>query len=895
MAATYTPPSTAVSKINSYRSYSELTKAAGSMDIDQYAYNMTTWQISNGGFYKAMADKYKNPYSSGNKSEWRSSTGEDLATIDNDATIQEMRLLAVRYKETSNATYKSAFQSSFNKAVNFLLTMQRSTGGLPQVWPKRGNYSDHITLNDNAMVRAMVAMMDIANGTSPFDSDIIDNDTRSKMQAALEKAIDYLIRAQIVNNGTPTVWCAQHDTANYAPRPARAYELESKSGSESAGVVWFLMNWSKQTPAVQNAVKSAINWYKKTKVTGLYFNMNAGTFEQKDGNVLWYRFYEVNSDEYFFCDRDGASTKTQDFTQISEERRTGYQWAGNYGTALLSAESDYLAAISGISIPEEYGPNAGSGNANGNSDSTETTIPVAEKKAFDFVVGVDGDFKAAMEAAAAANPTERDRFIIFFPDGEYDIGAATGDTNQMTEFKTSYVSFIGQSAEKTILYNKSIDEGISKTATLYLHSSGIYMQDMTILNKAIYGNEANCGSACRHVAIMQQGDKFIYKNVKLLSGQDTYYTKKSGGSRTYWDGGHIEGTVDFICGDGDIYFDRTELVMRRNKGYLTAAATTTQWGYVFDGAVISTSDASFNNTFYLGRSWKTAKTVFLNSTMQALPNAEGWGPNMNSAPQVFGEYNSKDGNGNAVNTSQRKTDFDGTYLETVWSENDAKDYTLANVLGGTDSWAPEKYSAQVKAPIVALDTATKTISWNADDAALCWAVFKNGSFETFTTENKYTFNALTDEDVITVRAANSMGGLGQAATAVTAAPTSVKDSTIAGTDSSSISKDSSVTEKDSTATAMDSSTVSKDSTIAGTDSPSTEAHSQDSEPSLIPTISKSNFQYDASTKARLFTVNGKLLRESMGAPVSTHGLNRGIYLLQIENGSIRKQQLIQVR
>ena len=42
-------------------------------------------------------------------------------------------------------------------------------------------------------------------------------------------------------------------------------------------------------------------------------------------------------------------------------------------------------------------------------------------------------------------------------------------------------------------------------------------------------------------------------------------------------------------------------------------------------------------------------------------------------------------------------------------------------------------------------------------------------------------------------------------------------------------------------------------------------------------------------------VNGKLLRESLGSPVSTHGLNRGIYLLQIENGNIRKQQLIQVR
>lgn len=348
LAADYVPPSAAVSKINSYRSYKELTTAASGMDIDKYAYNMTTWQISNGGFYKAMADSYKNPYSSGNKSSWRSKDGGDLGTIDNDATVQEMRLLAVRYKETTNSTYKNAFKTSFNKAVNFLLTMQRSTGGLPQVWPKRGNYSDHITLNDNAMIRAMVTMMDIANGTSPFDSDIIDNATRSKMQGAMDKAINYLLKAQIVNNGQPTVWCAQHDTANYAPRPARAYELESKSGSESAGVVWFLMNWPEQTEAIQKSIKGAIAWYKKTKVSNMKFDKSAGAIVASNGSSMWYRFYEVNNDNYFFCDRDGASTKTNDLSKISEERRTGYQWAGDYGSALLNAEAAYLSAIASI-------------------------------------------------------------------------------------------------------------------------------------------------------------------------------------------------------------------------------------------------------------------------------------------------------------------------------------------------------------------------------------------------------------------------------------------------------------------------------------------------------------------------------------------------------------------
>ena len=343
-AADYVPPSTAVSKINSYRGYSELTKAASGMDIDQYTYNMTTWQISNGGFYKAMADKYKSAYSGGQKSEWRAKDGGDLGTIDNNATIQEMRLLAIRYKETTNNNYKVAFKTSFNKAVNFLLTMQRSKGGLPQVWPKRGNYSDQITLNDNAMIRAMVTMMDIANKTSPFDSDIIDEATRSKMQGAMDKAIDYLLKAQIVNNGNLTVWCAQHDTNSLAPVGARAYELPSKSGNESMGVVWFLMNWPKQTEAIQKAVKGAIAWYKKNRLKDKAFSKTAGVVD-KSGSSLWFRFYEVNSDDYFYCDRDGASTKTQDFMKISEERRTGYQWAGDYGSAILSTEAAYLEAL----------------------------------------------------------------------------------------------------------------------------------------------------------------------------------------------------------------------------------------------------------------------------------------------------------------------------------------------------------------------------------------------------------------------------------------------------------------------------------------------------------------------------------------------------------------------
>lgn len=342
----YTPPSAVVSALNSYRGFSELTSAAGSMDPDTYAKNLITWQMDHGGFCKAYASKYTSAWDNSTaKCSWTNG-GTALGTFDNNATVQEMRYLATRYKATTNATNKAAFQAAFQKAVGFVLKSQPASGGWPQVYPERENYSDMATYNDNAMVRVMVLVQDIVNGAAPFDSDIITSTQKSQLTAALAKAVDFALKAQIVNGGVPTVWCAQHDPVTYKPVGARAYELASKSGSESAGIVWFLMNWPDQSAVIQNAVKGALNWYKKNKVSDLKFSN--GEFVASAGASMWYRFYEVDSDAYFFCDREGESTKTQDITQISAERRTGYQWAGDYGSKLLSVESAYLSAIASV-------------------------------------------------------------------------------------------------------------------------------------------------------------------------------------------------------------------------------------------------------------------------------------------------------------------------------------------------------------------------------------------------------------------------------------------------------------------------------------------------------------------------------------------------------------------
>jgi pectin methylesterase-like acyl-CoA thioesterase len=377
------------------------------------------------------------------------------------------------------------------------------------------------------------------------------------------------------------------------------------------------------------------------------------------------------------------------------------------------------------------------------------------RKAFDFVVGVDGNFKEAM-AAAAKSASAGNRFYIFFPDGDYDIGTLTGNSNQMTTFPTSNVSFIGQSADKTVVYNKSSQEGISVTATLYFNkANNLYLQDLTILNKACYGNPSTYSTTSRHVAVMEQGNDIIYKNVKLLSTQDTYYTK---GNRTYWENGEIHGTTDFICGGGDILFNKC-LIYTDKISDLTAPATSTTWGYVFLDCTIDGSVSSY----LLGRAWNNSpKCVYINTTMKKTPSAAGWGDPMNVVPSLFAEYNSKTASGSAVDLSGRRKTYSlngsTVTINPVLTADQAAKYTIANIMG---DWKPDNLARQAGAPTVSQEGST--LKWNDDAAALCWAVFKDNKFFKCVTTASCDIGS-DAKTKYTVRAANAMGGLGPVST-----------------------------------------------------------------------------------------------------------------------------------
>jgi len=172
----------------------------------------------------------------------------------------------------------------------------------------------------------------------------LDAKTRALCQQSFELGIACILKCQIVVDGKPTVWCAQHDEKTFAPAKARSYELPSFSGSESVGIVRLLMSLEKPTPEICDSIEGAIAWFESHKVTGLRFDTEKG----QDGKpnlvmipdpkapALWARFYDLKTGAPFVCDRDGIP-KPQ-LADIGYERRNGYSWFGEYARDLLGKD-----------------------------------------------------------------------------------------------------------------------------------------------------------------------------------------------------------------------------------------------------------------------------------------------------------------------------------------------------------------------------------------------------------------------------------------------------------------------------------------------------------------------------------------------------------------------------
>lgn len=260
------------------------------------------------------------------------------STIDNDATSTEINYLSRIYLATHIDKYKDAAL----EGIRYILKAQYPNGGWPQFWPRPTGYYTHITYNDNAMVNVMELLRKVYEKKTPYT--YVPDSLCERARTAFDKGIECILNTQVKQNGKLTVWCAQHDEKTLAPAKARAYELPSLSGAESDNIVMLLLSLPNPTPEVIASIEGAIEWFKANQINGLTretFTNDEGKKDYRmipcpqgsDCLALWARFYTLDNNRPFFCDRDGI--KKYNISEIGHERRNGYSWYNSDGLKVL--------------------------------------------------------------------------------------------------------------------------------------------------------------------------------------------------------------------------------------------------------------------------------------------------------------------------------------------------------------------------------------------------------------------------------------------------------------------------------------------------------------------------------------------------------------------------------
>ena len=452
---------------------------------------------------------------------------------------------------------------------------------------------------------------------------------------------------------------------------------------------------------------------------------------------------------------------------------------------------------------------------------------------FDFVVGKDGNIDEAIKAANGEaegkpynnNKTNGHRYYIFVPDGEYKLtGNGTisfegegpvdetgtkrpdmnGKNNGQTHIRKPNISIIGQSKDNTIIRNHPIVEGISYTATLCVekNKTDFYAEDLTLENEFDYwgtmAGQSSSSGAGRADVFYDRGNRSIMKNVALKSYQDTYYSNNASPDyRGYFENCDFYGVVDYICGNGNIWFEKCNLILRDRKGNNIAAPRTEvdqEWGYVFNECSIKPESDNMirftDKDWTLARAWNNSPAcTYLNTKMYTQPQSYGWGRGMDSNLMLrFHEYKSIDGADNMLSLVTRSLAACVPAVgsdDVILSDEQASGYTLRNVVGGTDGFEPNELCMQIDAASgakadydenhevwnddIVLDD--DILQWNKHTTALCYVVFKLNE-----ATNKWEYIDNTTDAIInladygsgyySVRAANQRGGLGAATKAI---------------------------------------------------------------------------------------------------------------------------------
>ena len=429
-------------------------------------------------------------------------------------------------------------------------------------------------------------------------------------------------------------------------------------------------------------------------------------------------------------------------------------------------------------------------NIKGNTHLIASYVTEASLLVNDYeVVSTIDEFRAAIKKFNST-PSGLRRFI-FLKNGTYDYGEYKNPESGATPYgrdtiKVDNISLIGQSTDGVVITIQPTMSSVSRTAPIVITGTGTYLQNITMRND--YDYSGNDGQAA---ALMDKGHHTIGKNMSFVSRQDTYYSNTDYG-QLYFEDSHFEGTVDYICGRGDVFFNRCDLVcvnrypkQGNNKGdtHIGAPYTIVEafdepggHGYIFDGCKVDCQSMTWD----FGRGWRGwPKMAFLNTTLtdqarlrlgtdQTAGKPEdltkrvgtkGIQTSSDAHYMQFYEYNTMDMNGNNISPASNILEFtasDKKTYETILQASEVARFQLRNVY---PDWQPDEECRQVIVTSCQLEG--NTLSWTTNEKAKAFLIERNGEFVAIVdgTQNNTTVSDASTSG-LTVRAANMNGGFG---------------------------------------------------------------------------------------------------------------------------------------
>lgn len=276
-------------------------------------------------------------------------------------------------------------------------------------------------------------------------------------------------------------------------------------------------------------------------------------------------------------------------------------------------------------------------------------------------------------------------------------GATVNVLPTATAFRSEGVIY--ESSFNRYMTTEEVEDGVGKGGD----NSKVDRSKATDADIKLYKNKER---AC---VIFIEADQSEFKDCQFLSSQDTMFTGNNT-EHTYFKNCVIEGTTDYICGDGSAVFDGCTLSMygygdkAASGSIIVASKALSQLGYLFNNCkVVKTSYPGINKGItktYFARPWRAdSKVVFLNTEVEDANTIAPAGftsmSNVTPAKAKYYEYNTHLADGTKVSTSSRAAGVN------KMTDEEASAVKLEDYFEG---WTPTYYtSGDVKPEPVAAD------------------------------------------------------------------------------------------------------------------------------------------------------------------------------------------------